>query len=591
MSLFAGVVFHDGRHVPDEWRKRVAGSLSRRAEDCPFERSAPGMFACFLDVGALAGNPIHEARDGSFTILAGDPILGVPGRAPTRTRTDDAPLIHADLAHSSDRHLVTCRGDFAAIHYDPSSRRLVLATDKSAIRPVLCHADEEKLVFCSSFRIFRELRLPNLRLDPVGVGIALGGHALLGPYLPFDRSWRLAAGEVLTCRDGQIDSRRYWRWASIGPSGQPEERAIIRAAELLRESIRLRARGSKEARILLSGGLDSRVVASCLLDDGMSVDACTLGPEGSADLAFAKLYARAAGLDLRENPIPRDATFNLSFFARDAFSPDRAPLLLWNGFDGSFQLGHTFYYDPFIPAQRDRRIDEVTALFAQKKQYGWAASRRILREPLASAVETSLPTMLRRFFTTEVPPDPARTIYVYQAEIGNPPIIQHEHQDLDLHRVEYLMPLADFALIEHIMGIDPQLCQRHRFYYRLLDQLPASIKTVPWQSYPTQDPCPVPGPTFPETQWEHTPGMRAAASRRARSNVANVLRGGLPSDVFRRLNTLIVCLLQSIHTCDYNYHLDRIVQLQDLLRMTEPDPPPRGGVRHRFGRASRALRR
>lgn len=580
MSLFAGVVFHDGRHVPDEWRKRIAGSLSRRAEDCPMERSAPGMFICFLDVGALAGNPVHEAPDGSFTVLSGDPILGLPDRALTRTRTDDVPLIHADLARSSDRHLMTCRGDFAAVHYDPSHRRLVLATDKSAIRPVLCHADEEKLVFCSSFRIFRELRLPNLRLDPFGVGIALGGHTILGPYLPFERSWRLAAGEVLACGNGQIERRRYWRWASIGPNGQTEERALARAAELLREAVRLRARGSNEACVLLSGGLDSRVVTSCLLDDGLSVDACTLGAEGTADLAFARLYARAVGLDLRENPIPRDATFNLSSYARTAFSPEgQTPLLLWNGFDGSFQLGHTFYYDPFIPAQRDGRIDEVTALFAHKKQYGWAASRRILREPLASAVETSLSIMLRRFFATEVPPDPARTIYVYQAEIGNPPIMQNEYQDLDLHRVEYLMPLADFALVEHVMGVDPELCQRHRFYYRLLDLLPASIKIVPWQSYPTQDPCPVPGPAFPETQWERTPVSRAAESRRARSNVANVLRGGLPSDVFRRLNTLMVCVLQSSHTCDYNYHLDRILQLQDLLRMTEPNSVPCWAVR------------
>lgn len=569
MSLFAGVVFHDGRRVPDEWRERIAGSLSRCAEDRPIERSAPGMFICFLDIGALAGDPVHEAADGSFTLLAGDPILGFSDRAVTRTRAEDVPLIHADLARSADRWLATCRGDFAAVHYDPTRRFLALTTDKSAIRPVLCHADDERLVFCSSFRIFQGLRLPNLRLDQFGAGVALCSGGILGPYLPFERSWRLAAGEVLTCGDGRIERRRYWRWASIGPNGQTEEQALVQAAELLRESVRLRARASQQAHVLLSGGLDSRVVTSCLLDDGVSVDACTLGPEGTADLAFARLYARAAGIELRENPISRERPFNLSSYAAKAFaSRDRVPLLLWNGFDASFQIGHTFYYDPFIPAQRQGRIGEVTSLFAQKKQYGWAACRRVLRDPLASAIEHSLPMMLRRFFEKEIPPDPGRTIYVYQTEIGNPPLIQHEFQDLDLNRVEYLMPLADFALIEHIMGVDPELCQRHRFYHRLLDLLPASIKAVPWQSYPTQDSCPVPGPMFPETQWEHTPTMRAAERRRGRSSVPKVLRGPLPSGVFRRLNVLMICALQATGAFDYNYHLDRILQLQHWISMT-----------------------
>ncbi|MEO8715175.1 MAG: hypothetical protein ABI369_09190, partial [Acetobacteraceae bacterium] len=144
-----------------------------------------------------------------------------------------------------------------------------------------------------------------------------------------------------------------------------------------------------------------------------------------------------------------------------------------------------------------------------------------------------------------------------------------EFADLDLHRVEYLTPLADFALIEHIMTVDPKICQRHRFYYRMLDYLPPGIKAVPWQSYPTQDPCPVPGPVFAETQWAMTPALRAAGHRHGMATIPKILRGGLPGHVFRRANLIAACALHAARLGTYTYHFDRVQQLQGYLRMTD----------------------
>lgn len=442
---------------------------------------------------------------------------------------------------------------------------------------MLCYADDEKIVFCSSFRILEAMGLPNLRLDPHGAGIALAAHAIVGRTLPFEGCWRLGAGEVLSCEEGCLEQRRYWRWAAIGPKEQTEEQALRRATDLLRESVRLRLRSDRDAKLLLSGGLDSRVVAACLLDEGVAVNACTLGPEGTADLAFARLFADAAGLELRERLIARQAFApTLGPYAAAAFRREGSPSVrVWNGFDGSFQLGHTFHYDPFIPAQREGRVREVTRLFARKKGYGWAGCRRVLREPLASAVESSLPAMLARYFEEEAPPDKGRTIYAYQAEIGNPPLMQTEFADLDLHRVEYLTPLADFVLIEHMMTVDPEICQRHRFYYRMLDYLPPGIRAVPWQSYPTQDPCPVPGPVFAETQWERTPAARGANHRHGMAAIPKIFRGGLPGRIFKRANLITACALHAMRLGNYAYHFDRVLQLQRWLRMTDASAGPR----------------
>lgn len=573
MSLFAGVVYFDGRPVPDWLRASIASSLTRRADDCPLQITRAGLFVCFHDVGALDGDPRHDAADGSFTLLAGDPILDIADRSPERTRADDVALIHSDLASSAARHLRICRGDFSAVHYDPARHRLVLATDKSAIRPVLCHADDEKIIFCSSFRILEAMRLPNLRLDPRGAGIALAASGIIGPFLPFGESWRLAAGEILSCEGGRIERRRYWRWAAVGARAQTEEQALGRAAELLRQSVRLRLRADRSANLLLSGGLDSRVIAACLLAEGVAVDACTHAPEGTADLGFARLYAAAAGLPLREHLIRRkDAWFNvLSPLAAAAFETAGSfrAVRAWHGFDASFQLGHTFHYDPIISDLRNGRTAEVLDLFARKKGYGWPGCRRVLRGPLAEAVKSGLHAVLAEHLREQAPEDRGRGLYVYQTEIGNPPLLQKEMEDIDLHRVEYLTPLADFSLIEHVMTIDPDVCKNHRFYYRLLDLLPDGIKAVPWQSYPTQDPCPVAGPAFAETQWANTAASRAAAYRRGLSRIPAVLRGPLPADMFRRINVLAACALHAAGFSDYTYHLDGIMLLQRWLRMTD----------------------
>jgi asparagine synthase (glutamine-hydrolysing) len=176
-----------------------------------------------------------------------------------RTRCDTEALVHLYEEHGVG-FAARLRGMFAVAIWDSSRRRLVLARDRYGIKPLYYRHAGDKLRFASELRA-----LPRGEIDLDALEAFLAFNSIPAPYSIFRDVRKLPAGHVLVWENGAVTLERY---ARPGPAAEDELRTADEA-ELV-EELRARLRDSVKAHllsdvpvgVLLSGGVDSAVLAA-----------------------------------------------------------------------------------------------------------------------------------------------------------------------------------------------------------------------------------------------------------------------------------------------------------------------------------------
>ncbi|HET8556972.1 MAG TPA: asparagine synthase (glutamine-hydrolyzing) [Gaiellaceae bacterium] len=176
-----------------------------------------------------------------------------------RTRCDTEALVHLYEEHGVG-FAARLRGMFAVAIWDSRRRRLVLARDRYGIKPLYYRHAGDELRFASELRA-----LPRGEIDLDALEAFLAFNSIPAPYSIFRDVRKLPAGQVLVWEDGAVTLERY---ARPGPAAESELRTGDEA-ELV-EELRARLRDSVKAHllsdvsvgVLLSGGVDSAVLAA-----------------------------------------------------------------------------------------------------------------------------------------------------------------------------------------------------------------------------------------------------------------------------------------------------------------------------------------
>jgi asparagine synthase (glutamine-hydrolysing) len=176
-----------------------------------------------------------------------------------RTRCDTEALVHLYEEHGVG-FAARLRGMFAVAIWDSSRRRLVLARDRYGIKPLYYRHAGDELRFASELRA-----LPRGEIDLDALEAFLAFNSIPAPYSIFRDVRKLPAGHVLVWENGAVTLERY---ARPGPAAEDELRTADEA-ELV-EELRARLRDSVKAHllsdvpvgVLLSGGVDSAVLAA-----------------------------------------------------------------------------------------------------------------------------------------------------------------------------------------------------------------------------------------------------------------------------------------------------------------------------------------
>lgn len=227
-------------------------------------------------------------------------------RFATRCDTEVLPHLYERDGTSFPRSL---RGMYGIAVWDDGARTAVLARDRLGIKPLYYAEAGDLLVFASELKSLLRSGLVEPDLDLVGIDAYLSLGFFPTPLTPLAHVRKLPPGQILVVADGRVRLEEYWTHPLPAPR---LDRTRAETAELvlseLEESVRMRLMADVPVGALLSGGLDSSLVAALMARNmtrpvqTFSVGFAGAGPRN--ELADARRVASALGAEHHELELP-----------------------------------------------------------------------------------------------------------------------------------------------------------------------------------------------------------------------------------------------------------------------------------------------
>lgn len=185
------------------------------------------------------------------------------------TQSDTEVLVHA-YEEFGDEFLEHLNGMFALAIWDRPRRRLLLARDRTGIKPLYYAQHDRTLLFGSELKAI--LAYPGV---PRSIDLVAMNEYLSFEYVPAPRSIfqgisKLPPGHLLTYTiGGDVQIRQYWdvnlsRSEGIQPKRMQDYTAEL--STLLREVVQKEMVSDVPIGVLLSGGIDSSAVAALMTE-------------------------------------------------------------------------------------------------------------------------------------------------------------------------------------------------------------------------------------------------------------------------------------------------------------------------------------
>jgi asparagine synthase (glutamine-hydrolysing) len=235
-----------------------------------------------------------------------------------RTHGDTEVLVHLYEEHG-ERFAERLRGMFAIAIWDGPRRRLVLARDRFGIKPLYYRDEGGQLSFASELRA-----LPRGEIDVAAVEAFLAFNSIPAPLTIFRDARKLPAGHVLVWDNADTRAERFARPTPVpvGELRDDEEAELVEELRArLRDSVRAHLVSDVPVGVLLSGGVDSALLAALAAQE--SSEPLRTFSIGFAERSFneledARRVASRYGTEHRELLLRPDAALLLPALA-DAF--------------------------------------------------------------------------------------------------------------------------------------------------------------------------------------------------------------------------------------------------------------------------------
>lgn len=512
----------------------------------------------------LEGSVGEPARDeaGSLSLLWGS--LYRDGQDDASNRT----LLREESGKDQPA-LGAISGDFGFAFHDTVTDSLQLLTDKLGIRALFVFHTPDRVWFASSLRVME--RLPAVRkvMDLRAVTeMAFFGWPL-GDRTPYLDIRVLRPGERLRIDATRVRADYYWRWNTLPAWRGNRADSVADLASRFRTAIRRRRGADARVFSLLSGGLDSRMIAAALREQGAEVVACNFSPTGTQDQIYSGEAARALGCRYSSLPLRRGRTPDLYAQLSDAWrtgmidsgGPVDRPHWVITGIGGSTGFGAVFWDEELIGYFRSGRTREGVEFFI--KRMGWQLIERLYRrEDLARMREALVEGVLEqlRDFPCE---DPARSFHLFEM-MNDQRRHLHAHWDnAAVHGLQFHVPYFDSQFLERMLSIPLDWTLFHDLYYQWMEQFDPAARSVPWQVYPGHKPCPIRPIQPAPTQWEAA-GKYELSDRRAWDAPLGEILAMRPFPEMLSRNYLRYVRLRRAFGGDYGYAVDAARKTCDI---------------------------
>jgi asparagine synthase (glutamine-hydrolysing) len=328
MCGICGLVSSNGRVDPDR-----VGAMSRtlvhRGPDSSGEFSEDGVAFAARRLSIIdleTGDQPIANEDGTIHVVQNGEIYNYRElrreleRSGHRFRThgDTEVLLHLYEEHG-DRFAERLRGMFAIAIWDGPRRRLLLARDRFGIKPLYYREAGGELGFASELRA-----LPRGEIDLDALEAFLAFNSIPAPLTIFREIRKLPAGNLLVWEGGRARLERFARPAPVPAGDIRDDEEVELVEELrarLRDSVRAHLVSDVPVGVLLSGGVDSALLAALAAEEsGEPLRTFSIGFEERSfdELADARRVAERYGTQHRELVLRPDAALLLPALA-DAF--------------------------------------------------------------------------------------------------------------------------------------------------------------------------------------------------------------------------------------------------------------------------------
>ncbi len=251
MNRLVGFLPGKSSAAPTSNARRAADSLGRIR---PSERTVEGDLA----FAWLPSETLAVARsDGVVCAVAG------PARLRGQLVGDDvAVTLAADYARNGEVHLDQLRGTFALLLWNADRKRGLLAVDQLGAMSIVYRQTGASLLFSLELidllPLLERRPVPN---DRAAVQWLAGGTVEPNETL-YDGVQRLEASHCLEFARESFTKRRYWRFDYVPPERMPPGELEQQLRETIRRAVDAPLASETGSGVLLSGGLDSAVVAA-----------------------------------------------------------------------------------------------------------------------------------------------------------------------------------------------------------------------------------------------------------------------------------------------------------------------------------------
>jgi asparagine synthase (glutamine-hydrolysing) len=227
--------------------------------------------------------------------------------------TEVLPHLYEEYGREMVQHL---NGMFAFALWDDKRRSLFIARDRFGEKPLYWGVFDGTLLFASEPKVLlvHPLVRPDLNLDALRQYLSF--DYVPAPLSIYQGISKLPAGHTLTLENGEVKVDRYWQlsYQTHRPAPSVDEASEI-LRELLADSVRLRLVSDVPLGVLLSGGIDSSMVAALAVRAAGSetVKTFSIGfAESSFDESqYARRVAKFLGTDHHEERFAASLAANL----------------------------------------------------------------------------------------------------------------------------------------------------------------------------------------------------------------------------------------------------------------------------------------
>jgi asparagine synthase (glutamine-hydrolysing) len=211
--------------------------------------------------------------------------------------------------------LKTINGAFAFVLWDKQKGRLVMATDRLGLKDLFYHKKGNDLIITSRIRQMINSSLVDKTIDPESLSNYLCYQFVPKPLTMFRGIRKVPPTKAIVFKQGRMDFIEYCDF-EFSQSSLPTESIGKELKDIVIKAVETRMKKGRKAGILLSGGLDSTIIASAMrnLAPSSKIYGFTggfSGQDGYESFGFGKRVADDLGIESREVVIKENAVQKL----------------------------------------------------------------------------------------------------------------------------------------------------------------------------------------------------------------------------------------------------------------------------------------